>query len=129
MRLEIDPSAHLGILSTDLDLVIDVIESGLPSIHVDRGQPPPDRHLLLGLAQCAAVATAERDRESVRFLEPCAVTLVRGTDRLVMGGPLIIMRNSHGEFGVLSLADAETTRRLTRRLVRQFTGAIRLDVP
>ncbi len=129
MRLEICPSPTLGILGTDLDLVVEVSESGTPSIHLDPGQPQPDRHLLLGLAQCAAVAVEERDSECVASLKTRSVTLVKGNDRLFLGGLLVLMRNSSGKFGVLSRADYQTAGRLTRRLIWHFTGKIRLDVP
>ncbi len=129
MRLQIDPPPKLGILAMDLDLVIEVPESGLPAIHVDQGQPLPDRHLLLGLAQCAAVATEEEDPASVEFVQDCSIRLVRGQSRFPLSSPLIIVRSSHGKFGVLAVADHETIRRLTRHSVRHFTGKIRLDVP
>jgi hypothetical protein len=129
MRLIIEPAPSLGILSKDVDLVIEVEESELPETYVDLGQPRPDRHLVLGLVQCAAIAIEEQDVESTLFTTDCSITLVRENDPVPLRGPLIVARSADGNFGVIAIGDETTARRLMRRAIRHFSGTIRMDLP
>lgn len=129
MRLVIEPAPSLGILSKDVDLVIELKESGLPEIYVDLGQPRPDRHLVLGLAQCAAIAIEEQDVESTLFTMDCSIKLNRENDFVPLRGPLIVARTTDGKFGVIAIGDGTTSIRLMRRAIRYFSGTIRMDLP
>jgi hypothetical protein len=130
MRLLVDPSPQLPVFGEGLELVICVDVDAIPEIYLNQGVPKPDRHLLLGIMQSAAMAVSESDPELMTFLEPAMVVLSRsdGSSKK-LGAGLIVVRTEDGHLGVLSAVDPPQARRLAREALRWFTGTIRLDIP
>lgn len=129
MRLTIEPKPPLPQFSSELDLVIFMDDGRAPEIFVREGSPRPDRHLLLGLVQIVSVAVQEQDPESVVRMEHCSVRLERTGEVKDLKPGLVIVRTGEGRFGVIGVGDSSTVKRLTREILRWFTGTIRLDVP
>jgi hypothetical protein len=129
MKLLIDPTPPVPILLEDQELVIEVVPSGIPTIYVEEGRPPADRHLLWGIGQSVVISVEERDAESVAFMKNCSVKLMRqGVVRDLTPG-LTIVRTNRGRLGALAVGDVQTARRLARETARYFTRILRLDVP
>jgi hypothetical protein len=131
MKLSAQPIPTLGVFSEDLQFVIHVGDSdaAVPELYVEDGLPRPDRHLLVGLAQSVLMAVEEKDAETVAFLEPCTVSLKRSDETKLLDRGLIVVRSMTGRLGTLVTATPGEARRLARKAVRWFTGAIRLDIP
>jgi hypothetical protein len=129
VKLLIDPTPPLPILLEDLQLVIEVVPSGIPSIYVEEGRPPADRHLLLGIGQSVVISVEERDAESVALMEQCSVKLMRQGEMRDLAPGLTIVRTNTGRIGALAVGDAQNARRLARETARYFSRILRLDVP
>lgn len=129
MRLLIDPSPSLAVFSRDLQTVISVEDEKPPEVFVPEDVPRPDRHLLLGLVQAISVAVEERDPESVVFMESCSIRLEKSGHVKDLKASLVVVRGEEGGMAALAVGVPAQARRTARKLVRWFTGTIRLDVP
>ncbi len=129
MRLLIDPLPTLPLFSLDPELVIRFAEDLPPEVYVEEGQPRPDRHLLLGIAQSVLVAVEEMDPESVELMGTCAIKLDRANQIKELDAGLVIVKVRNGRIGALVVGDSRLALRLARQAVRWFTGTIRLDIP
>jgi hypothetical protein len=129
MRLFLDPSPSLEVFSQDLQTIISVEGENPPEVFVRDGLPRPDRHLLLGLVQAVSIAVEERDPESVVFMESCSIRIERAGLLKDLAPSLLIVRAEDGSVGALAIEDPAEARRRARKVVRWFTGTIRLDVP
>jgi hypothetical protein len=128
LRLAVDPPLRICESTCGVELVVEFKASGIPEIHVEQGAPRPDRHLLLGLAQAAAMAIEEQDRESVAIVDRCSVRLLGGDLDKDLDPVFLAFRTTEGRFAVLAVGDFQTVRRRARDMARYFTGAVRLDV-
>lgn len=129
MRLLIDPLPSLPLFSQDAELVIRFTEDLPPEVYIEEGEPRPDRHLLLGIAQSILVAVEEMDPESVELMDSCTIKLDRANEIKELEADLTIVRVRDGRFGALVLGDSRVALRLARQAVRRFSGTIRLDIP
>lgn len=129
MRLRIDPTPSIPQLSEELEIVILIAEGLLPEVFSAEGLPKPDRHLVLGLVQTAAMAIGEQDAESVCHMENCTARLEKAGKSIDMTAPLVVVKTTDGRFGVLVAGEPASANRLARQAVRWFTGTVRLDVP
>ena len=129
MKLLIDPLPQWSLFSTDLELVIEHRESGIPHVHLGQGVPRPDRHLLLGIVQSIVLAVQERDSESVVIADSMTVRLESSEGARTLETGLVIVRARDGRFGALACGDWQTARARAREALRYFTGTVRLDVP
>ena len=129
MRLCIDPTPSIPQLSEELEIVILIAEGLLPEVFSAEGLPKPDRHLVLGLMQTAALAIGERDSESVFVMKNGTARLEKAGKSIDMRAPLVVVKTTDGRFGVLVSGEPASATRLARHAVRWFTGTVRLDVP
>jgi hypothetical protein len=129
MKLMIEPQPLLAVFGEDLELVIQIGDDQLPEIYVKAGLPKPDRHLMLGIIQGAAMAVAEADAELVTFMDPVSLELDTGGGTKKLSAGLVVVRAEDGSLGILATEDRTRARALARQAVRWFTGTIRLDVP
>ncbi len=129
MKLSISPNPSNPLFNDRLDIVILIGEDRLPEVFPAEGHPRPDRHLLLGLVQTIAMAIAERDPESVVFLDNGSVRLDRSGESKDVAADLVIAKNGQGRFAALVVGDSTAAGRVVRQAVRWFTGTVRLDVP
>ncbi len=129
MRLVTDPPVPLDALHDELEFVIEAHEDTPPEIHLDDGRPRPDRHVVLGIAQAAALAVDEKDPDLVGFMEEVRVELVRNGESVPVAPVMMVFRSIHGRLGVLAGKDQAQVRRVARQMLRYFTKMIRLDIP
>jgi hypothetical protein len=129
MKLVIDPMPPLPLLLEEVELVIEVGPSEIPTIYVEEGRPPADRHLLLGIGQSVVISVEERDAESVALMKNCSVKLMRQGEVRDLTPGLTIVRTKGGRIGALAVGDEHIARRLARETARYFTRILRLDVP
>jgi hypothetical protein len=131
MKIHVQPLPSLPVFSEDLQFVIHVGDgdASVPELFLEDGLPRPDRHLLVGMAQSILMALEEADPETVAFLDSCAIRLDRSGETKPLDRGLIVVRSTTGKFGALVTATPREARRLARKAVRWFTGAIRLDIP
>ena len=129
MRIQTDKPVPLEGIEGELELVITAKQDKTPEIHLAAGRPVPDRHLVLGVVQAAAIAIEERDPEMVAFMEGLAVTLGKRDTWEPVDADLLVARSGRGKIGVLVLVEPARVRRVSRELLRYFTKMIRLDIP
>ncbi len=129
MRIQTDKTVPLQAIEGELELVITAKQDKTPEIHRAEGRPVPDRHLVLGIIQAAAMAIEERDPELVAFMEGIVVTLWKQGTREPIDADLVVIRCYKGKIGVLVLVGQAEVRRVSRELLRYFTKMIRLDIP
>jgi hypothetical protein len=131
MKITNQPMPTLSAFSEDLQFVIHIGDgdTAVPELYLEDGLPRPDRHLLVGMAQSILMAVEEADPETVAFVEPCDIHLERSGETKSLNRGLIVVRSRTGKFGALVTATPREARRLARKAVRWFTGAIRLDIP
>ncbi len=129
MKLLTDLIAGPAVLRDHLQLLIEIKFDSIPAIHVARGVPRPDRHMLLGIVQTMAIAIEEKDPESVAFLKERSVLLEVDGEVRETAAPLVVLRGTGGVMAALVMCEKEEARRIARKAVRHFTATIRLDVP
>jgi hypothetical protein len=129
VRIQTDKPIPLEGIEEELELVIVARPEKSPEIHKVDGRPAPDRHLVLGMVQAAAMAIEERDRELVANMEGLDVRLMKQGLSEPLDADLVIVRSEAGRIGVLALGDDVYVRRVSRELLRYFTKMIRLDIP
>lgn len=129
MKLRIEPPPTHKWLHSDLELVICLNCEKTPEVFIEPGEPKPDRHLLLGIAQSVVVAVEERDTDLVEFARPDSMRLDSGMQSKELACDFVIFRTAEGRIGALAPEDTAVARTLARKALRWFTGAIRLDVP
>ena len=129
MRIQTDKPVPLEGLEGELELVITAKQDKTPEIHVAEGRSVPDRHLVLGMVQAAAIAIEERDSELVAFMDGLGVTLGKQDTWVPIDADLLVVRSGRGKIGVLVLVEQAQVRRVSRELLRYFTKMIRLDIP
>jgi hypothetical protein len=129
MNLRVEPPVLLASFDSDLELVVCIGAERPPEILTDRGQPKPDRHLLLGIVQSLVMAVEERDEDLVAFHGWRTISLnVDGQSR-ELACDMLIFRTMNGRIGAVAPEDVAVARSLARKALRWFTGTIRLDVP
>lgn len=129
MRIQTDKPVPLEGLDGELELVITAKQDKTPEIHLAESRPVPDRHLVLGMVQAAAIAIEERDPELVAFMEGLGVTLGKQGTWVTIDADLVVVRSEMGRIGVLVLVEQDRVRRVSREVLRYFTKMIRLDIP
>ncbi|MEW6352556.1 MAG: hypothetical protein AB1646_26210 [Thermodesulfobacteriota bacterium] len=129
MRVLTWPSVPLDVLRDEMDFVIEAHEDLPPEIHLSDGGPRPDRHVLLGLAEAAALAVDEKDPDLVGFTKEAKVELVRNGRTVTVEPVIMVFRSIPGRLGILAVGDPARVRRVVRQMRRYFTRMIRLDVP
>ncbi len=123
------PPVPPGVLHDELEFVIEARDEVPPEIHLSRGRPLPDRHVLLGIAEAAALAVDEKDPDMVAFMDEVRVELIRNDGSVTIEPVLLVFRTISGRLGVLAVGDPARVRRVARELRRYFTRLIRLDLP
>jgi hypothetical protein len=131
MKIDSRLMPDLPVFAENLQVVFHIRDDdgSVPMLYTDDGVPRPDRHLMLGIAQATLMAIEETDPETVVFLESCAIELNRSGETILLNGGLTVVRSESGKLGALAPATPREARRLARKGVRWFTGAIRLDIP
>lgn len=129
MHLTVSSKTSREASEEDLDLAVHVVEDEIPVILAHQGAPQPDRHLLVGLTQTAAMAVGEQDEDIYLSCPNGIAVLERGTETHEFTEGMLMVRSSAGRIKAIGLGNHENIRRLSRSALRYFTGTIRLDVP
>ncbi len=129
MRLIFEPQSELISGDREVELAITVDSRDRTEIYRPAGEPPPDRHYLVGLAESLAVAAEEQDKEMVEYHPHFVLEIEGGGMKDELTPTLVLARFDSGGMALVSQVDAVETLKAIRKVVRYFTGGIRLDVP
>jgi hypothetical protein len=129
MRVIFDPIPNLFEDSQKVDFVITLTDEARPEIHTPPGLPPIDRHYLVGFAQSLEMAVEEEDADLVEFLPGFTLLIEDSGPAEALSPPVVLIRYGTGGIMLVSQVDARETKAIMRKLVRFFTGGVRLDIP
>lgn len=129
MQLVFEPRSGIHDRGEDVELAVTVDSEAVPEVHTPAGTPRPDRHYLVGLAQSLAVAAEEEDPEMVEFIPDFTLGFLDSPNTAQLRPTMVILRFGSGRMALISAMAPNETARMMRKVVRAFTGGVRLDIP